>query len=451
MRASRTGSPSLSRGSVRARAAAVVDEVLETRAPAEQPLLAAAGGLVGADRRLLFELVLGTLRWLRRLDWVVAKAAGRPLRKIDKGLRAPLRIAAYQLLFLDRVPSYAAVDEAVKDVRQRGKSRATGFANAVLRRIGERRSLADWPVESDNPIERLAIDTSHPDFLVKRWLQRFEGPTVASLLAANNRPKPMHLLCIGDRQEVAAELGEVGVETTSAALSPKGLRVLDGDPLATDLFQNGMVYVQDDASQAAALVPPPNAGDLILDAAAAPGGKGFSLKAAESGVKLVAADLSVLRLRTLRDNEKRLQIGSWVVAADASRPPFTAAFDRVVLDLPCSGTGTIARHPELKWRLSEQEILRLASQGQRILDSSADLVRVGGLVCVVTCSLEAEENESIVSRFLERRPDFEALPLDGLLPTPMAAGVETTGRWRVLTTAEHDGFTVHVLRRRIDD
>jgi 16S rRNA (cytosine967-C5)-methyltransferase len=405
--------------------------------------------VVGADRRLLFELVLGTLRWLRRLDWVISSAAGRPLRKIDKGLRAPLRIAVYQLLFLDRVSSYAVVDEAVKEVRRREQSRATGFVNAVLRRVGERRSLAEWPVEADSLVKRLGIETSHPDFLVKRWLDRFETSVVEGLLAANNRAKPMHLLCMGDREEIVAALRDSGVDTRQSALSPGGLRVLDGDPLATDLFREGKIYVQDDASQAAALVPPPRPGDLILDAAASPGGKGFALEASESTVSLVSADLSLDRMQALRDNHRRLNLAARVVAADASRTPFAQVFDRVVLDLPCSGTGTIARHPELKWRLTEDEIVRLASRGRAMLGASAGLVRVGGLVCIVTCSLEVEENEYVVRQFLKRHRDFELVDLEGLLSESIARGIEAPGRWRVLTTPEHDGFTVHVLRRTV--
>jgi 16S rRNA (cytosine967-C5)-methyltransferase len=441
----------LAHGPVRARAAAALDHILGARVSAEAPLATAATDLVGADRRLLFELVLGSLRWLRRLDWTISQASGRALKKIEPGIRSPLRIAAYQLLFLDRIPSYAAVDEAVRDVRRRGRHRATGFTNAVLRRLSRRRSLAEWPVEADSEVERLGLETSHPDFLVKRWLERFETQTVNDLLAANNEPKPMHLLCLADRSIVSAELRSRGVETSDDVLSPFGLRVLSGDPLATPVFRGGRIYVQDDASQAAALVPGPCPGEVILDAAASPGGKGFALKVAEPSVRLVAADISLGRLRTLRDNEERLRISMRSLVADSRFPPFTGDFGRVVLDLPCSGTGTIGRHPELKWRLSEEEILRLATQGEALLESCSKLVRPGGLLCVITCSLEADENEFVVGRFLERSPGFELVSLVDRLPDSMSAGVEAEGRWRVLTTSDHDGFTVHVMRRRRDD
>jgi 16S rRNA (cytosine967-C5)-methyltransferase len=241
----------------------------------------------------------------------------------------------------------------------------------------------------------------------------------------------------------------VGVDTRPSALAPGGLRVLDGDPLATELFREGRIYVQDDASQAAALVPPPRPGELILDAAASPGGKGFALEASESSVSVVAADLSLARMQALRDNNMRLKLEARLVVADARRTPFANVFDRIVLDLPCSGTGTISRHPELKWRLTEDEIVRLSGRGRAMLEASADLVRAGGLICVVTCSLEVEENEYVVRQFLKRHRDFEVVDLDGLVGESIAFGIEAPGRWRVLTTPEHDGFTVHVLRRMI--
>jgi 16S rRNA (cytosine967-C5)-methyltransferase len=433
---------------VRALAAEALEGILSTRSAAEVPLDRAAHGLVGADRRLFFELVLGSLRWLRRLDWVIGMAATRPMEKIEPRIRAPLRIAAYQLLFLDRVPSYAIVDEAVRDVRRRGRDRATGFANAVLRRIGKQRSLDAWPVQAENEIERLAVETSHPDFLVERWMDRFGMSVTADLLAANNHPRPVHLLCLDDRTAVADELGRCGVETALDVLSPYGLRVLSGDATSTPVFHEGRIYVQDDASQAAALVPPPRAGERILDAAASPGGKGFALGVAEPSAHLVASELSLRRLERLRSNGRRLGIRTPLLAADARIPPFVDVFDRVVLDLPCSGTGTIARHPELKWRLTEKEIDRLAAQGSAILESGSGLVRPGGLLCVITCSVEAEENELIVERFLERTASFQALELESRLPESMTSGLEVEGRWRLLPTRDHDGFTVHVMRRR---
>jgi 16S rRNA (cytosine967-C5)-methyltransferase len=408
----------------------------------------AAEGLAEADRRFFFELALGTLRWLRRLDWVLERIADRPIDAVEPRVLWPLRVAAYQILFLDRVPAYAAVDEAVQEIGRRTRGRASGFANAVLRRLARNPSLDDWPVDAGSDVKRLAIEASHPDFLVERWLDRFGRERTIRLLKANNGPKPMHLLCFGDPGDVAAELAREGIESVPDDLSPVGVRIVAGNPLTTQAFAHGRFYVQDEASQAAALVPRPGAGERVLDLAAAPGGKGFTLAAVQPSIRLISADLSPERIVRLRTNQRRIGAASPLVVADSLRPPFSERFDRVVADLPCSGTGTIARHPEIKWRLDAERIDRLARQGLEIVRAGADAVVPGGILCIVTCSLEREENEEVMRRFLAHRADFEPLPLTSLLEPEIRDGVEGPGMWRVLSSSRHDGFTVHVARRR---
>jgi 16S rRNA (cytosine967-C5)-methyltransferase len=306
-------------------------------------------------------------------------------------------------------------------------------------------------VEELDPMRRLAIEMSHPDFLVRRWLDAFGRERTRSLLAANNRPKPMQLLAFCDRggREVLAEaLIDEGIEVEPSPLSMLGLTVRQGDPLATAAFARGDFYVQDEASQAAALLPPPEPGERVLDAAAAPGGKSFALVARQPGLRPVMADVSAARLGLVRANLQRLGRSFPRLLADAGRPPFARPFDRVVLDLPCTGTGTLRRHPELKWRISPGEIGRLADQALRMLAGSAGLVAPGGHLVAITCSLEAEENEGVIERFLALHDSFEPLPLETFLSGEAAAGIEAPGRWRVLPGGDHDGFTATVLRRR---
>ena len=435
-------------GAVRARAATIVDVVLESRSPARHHLESAAVGLVARDRRFLWELTLGSLRWLRRLDWVLEQAADRPLDAIEPKLLAPLRVGAYQLLFLRGVPAYAAVNEAVADTRRRRLGRASGFVNAVLRAVGRRSSLDLWPVEVGDELERLAIEHSYPTPLVEKWREHYGHESAVGLLTAGNQRRRPHLLCLADRERVAAELESEGVATVPCRLSPYGLRVIEGDPLASGLLHSGSVYVQDDASQAAALVPLPAPGESAFDAAAAPGGKTLALRAAEPTVRSLSGDLSLERTLRLRENLRRSgEFTGKLLVADASRPAAKTGFDRVVLDLPCSGSGTLARHPELKWRISEAELSRLAVQGEQILTACAPLARPGGLICAITCSLEPEENEEVVRAFLARNDGYEPVDLDGRVPSSCADGIRGPGLWRVLTTPEHDGFTVHVLRR----
>lgn len=441
--------PRTSGANVRGLAGWVVDRTLETLSSSTVFLDSALERTDEQDQGLLRELSLGTLRWLRRLDHVLTVASQRPISAIEPALRAPLRIAAYQLLFLDRIPAHAAVNEGVEQARRLTHKGGAAFANAVLRRIAREGNLAAFPVEERDPVRRLAIEKSHPDFLVQRWLRRFGANRTHDLLDANNRPKAMQLLAFRDRggRELLAEsLIDEGIEVEPTSLSPIGLTVRSGQPLKSAAYRRGDLYIQDEASQAAALLPAPRPGERILDVASAPGGKAFALLASEPEVRLVLADVAAPRLAIVGANLRRLGRPLPRILADAGKSPFSAAFDRVVVDLPCSGTGTFRKNPELKWRLSESEVGRLADQGLRLLRGSLQAVAPGGLLVAITCSLEAEENEDVVAQLRALEPKLALEPLEAL-PYPLGRHAEAPGRWRVLPDAEHDGFTVHVLRK----
>ncbi|HKI00609.1 MAG TPA: transcription antitermination factor NusB [Thermoanaerobaculia bacterium] len=435
---------------VRSAAAWVLERTLQSLAPADSFLESALPRFDERDQGLLRELVMGSLRWLRRLDHVIAAASNRSFEQIETALHAPLRIAIYQLLFLDRVPAHAAVHEAVEQAHQLTHRGGASFVNGVLRRIARAPRLEDWPVEEADPVRRLGIEKSHPDFLVARWVDRFGRERALAMLDANNRAKTMHLLAFRDRggRELLAEtLIDEGLEVEPAPLSPLGLIVRRGSPFGSAAFQRGDCYVQDEASQAAALIPPPRPGETILDAAAAPGGKSFSLLASEPGVRITMSDVSLARANVLRANLRRLRRSLPLAVADAGAPPFERTFDRVVLDLPCTGTGTLRRHPEIKWRISESEIGRLSRQALRLLEGTAPRVAPGGRLVAITCSLEREENEDVMARFLATNPEFSPLPLEELLENPVASSITGPGAWRILTGGDHDGFTVNVLEK----
>ena len=446
-------------GNVREAAAFVVERTLRTYSKVEVFLAPAFGRCDPRDHGLLSELVYGTLRWKRRLDHLIAQAADRPLEKIEPALLDPLRIAAYQLFFLDRVPDHAVVHEAVEHARRATHRGGASFANAVLRRLARSRNLDDWPVEDSNPVRALAIELSHPDFLVERWLEQFGQATTRRILNANNRPKPFHTLAFrdrGGRERLAESLIDEGLRVTPSKISPLGLEVLEGNPLNTQAFARGDLYVQDEASQLAALLPAPKPSERVLDLAAAPGGKTFALLAWEPTVRATMADVSVARLGQIRQNLKRLKREQPILASDLLHPAFrsrgaqpsaAAGWDRVIVDLPCSGTGTFRKNPELKWRLSSEEIGRLSAQGLRMASRAVDLVADGGLLCLLTCSLEAEENEQMVEQLLETRRDLVKEPGERLVPCRRDVGELRDGFWRLLPGGSHDGFTAQVYRR----
>lgn len=435
-----------------ARSAAVwvVERTLDSLAPSSTFLTSALAQCEERDQGLLRELSLGTLRWLRRLDHVLAGAANRSIEAIEPKLRAPLRIGAYQLLFLDRIPAHAAVNEAVAFARRITHRGGVSFTNAVLRRIARQASLEAWPVEVCDPVTRLAVEKSHPDFLVRRWVDRLGLEATEHLLDANNRSKALSLLAFVDRggsEALAERLIESGVQVEPSALAPRGLVVRDGNPLATSAYRRGDFYIQDEASQVAALLPPIRPGERILDAAASPGGKTFSILAHEPTARVVMADVAPGRLSRIRANLGRLGRPVPMMMADAGRPATSTAFDRVVVDLPCTGTGTLRKHPELKWRISEGEIGRLTRQSLRLLDGAARQVVEGGLLVAVTCSLEREENHDVVAAFLERHPEFAPVDLAPLVTAPLDRWIVGLGSWQIAPDGDHDGFTVHVLRR----
>lgn len=437
---------------LRAAAAWVVERTLASQAMTDAYLPGVLERFEERDQRLVREIVLGTLRWLRRLDHVLTVASSRPLDQIEPALLATLRVAVYQLLFLDRVPSHAIVDEAVESAHQKTHRGAVSFVNAVLRRIAKERTLEAWPVTSRDLRRRMAIELSHPDFLVEGWVDRFGLARTRRLLEANNQPRPMQLLAFSDRGGnlmLAERMIEEGIEVEPSRRSSLGLVVRDGNPLRTTAFAEGDAYVADELSQATAWIPPLRPGERVVEVAAAPGGKTFAMLAREPSARIVAGDVDLGRLLRMRENLQRLGRSVPLVCADGRSVAFaSASFDRVVADLPCSGTGTLRKHPELKWRLAPEDLPRLANRGFAMVGAAAELVAPGGLLIAITCSIEAVENEDVVERLLAHNDDFAPEPLAGALPAEIADGIEAPGRWRLLPDDEHDGFTVHVLRRR---
>ena len=441
-------------GNVREAASWVIEQTLSKSSPADKFLAGVRDRCDPRDHGLLVELVRGCLTWLRRIDHVLEQAASRPLSKIEPGLLPPLRVGIYQLLFMDRVPAHAVVNEAVEHAGQVTHRGGVAFANGVLRSIARSKSLERWPVKATGQATALGIEHSHPQFLVDRWIERFGIDRAIALMEANNRRKPLHLLGFrshGGRELVAEQLIEEGFEVESCDVAPLGLRVDGGVAavLQSKPFKEGRLYIQDEASQLAALVPPPVAGERVLDLAAAPGGKLFSMHAFQPDGGHVASDLSLTRLLRMRENGRRLKIELPLLVADGALPPFGQVFDRVVIDAPCSGTGTFRKNPELKWRVSAEEIDRLAAEGRSLMHGAARAVRPGGLLVWITCSLELEENERVTQAFLagpggER---FESVDLAESLPPCLAPHASGSGAWRLMTDADHDGFSVQVVRR----
>ena len=433
----------------RRRAVEVLREVLE-RGGRASPLLAERGASLSAeDHDLLRHLVLGVLRHKDALDAELAGASRIPWGKLAPPLREILEVALYQVRHLERVPAYAAVDDAVRQARASGGEGAAKLVNAILRNLLRSRPAgapATRPEPGDDP-ERLARDFSHPAFLVRRWLDRFGLDATRALLASDNEPSGMDLMANPrrtDRAALAAALAAEGVATDDSPLSPLGLSVRSGNPLRSPLLPAGHFAIQDLASQALPLLLP--AGETLVDLAAAPGGKSFSALALGRALRTVSIDRSAARLRRLVEASRRLGYPeAKPVAADVARLPLAPrSFDRVLFDAPCSGTGTLRKNPEIRRRISPAAIDRLAAAQTEGLAAAAALLAPGGFLLYSTCSLEEEENERVVAAALEADAGLSPAGIDappGL--APFVAG----NRFRIFPGPTNDGFTAHLLRR----
>jgi 16S rRNA (cytosine967-C5)-methyltransferase len=430
----------------RNRAVEVLREVVE-RGGRATPFLAARGsGLSPEDNDLLRQIVLGVLRNRAALDAELASASRIPWKKLAPSLREILEVALYQVRHLDRVPEYAAVDQAVRQARRSGGDGAARLVNAILRNLLRRGVPAPSDPAEEGPAA-LALRFSHPEFLVGRWFARFGRERTLALLATDNAPSGMDLMTNPRRTErdaLAAALAVEGVVVEPSLLAPLGLTVRSGNPLRSPLLAAGHFSVQDVAAQALPLLLPP--GETLLDVAAAPGGKSFAAIALGRARRVVALDRSAARLRRLCEAGVRLGIPEVMpVAGDVLAPPLPAGrFERILFDAPCSGTGTLRKNPEIRLRLAAEAIERLARAQEEGLASAASLLAPGGYLLYSTCSLEEEENERVVARALARLPELSAEPIP--VTEPLRPFVEGA-RFRVLPDASRDGFTAHLLRR----
>lgn len=409
------------------------------------------------DRALTASIVTGTLRWQRALDHLVEQFAKRPLTKIDTQVLAVLRLSLFQLLHLDRVPAAAVVDDAVSLTRAARKSSASGFVNAVLRAMLRQRHRLPLPTRPADPDDRpaalayLGITFSHPEWLVSRWLDRYGFDRVEAWVQFNNDAAPLtvrvNTLKV-TRDQLQDVLARHDVETTPTRYAPDGLVVTRGNPLRTE--DDELFFVQDEASQLVPLAMDAQADERILDLCASPGGKTVAMAAAmhDSGT-LIASDVRTARVRLLRDTVARSGARhAHIVHIPVHGPlPFNT-FDRVLVDAPCSGLGTIRRDPDIRWRRAESDLPRLAEQQVDLLMRAANVVRPGGRLVYATCSSEPEENDDVVSTFLERAP-FDRLDLRGQSPGSLQPLLDARGTLRTLPFAHGlEAFFATAMVRR---
>lgn len=365
------------------------------------------GALAERDKRLTHELAAGVLRQSAALDAVLAPFVARGIDSVAPALLDVLRLGAYQLRYLERVPAHAAVATGVALARETVGERAGGFANAVLRRVSELGPEAG-PEPGQDALRRLSSTWSHPEWLVARWLARWAEADVERLLEWNNtHPALVIQPARGGSGDLERLFRDEGVRSFNAPHGA-GVVVEATRPERLPGFTRGLFYVQDPAQALVLRFADFPAEELVYDACAAPGGKTLGLS--RTAGRVLAADASRRRLRRLRENLRRAGHGrEFPVLADALHPPIRRV-NAYLLDAPCLGTGTFARHPDARLRVTPEALDRLAREQRGLLDAAADRVAPGGVLCYATCSLEPEEGAQQVDAFLVRHPEFQRAP-----------------------------------------
>lgn len=416
--------------------------------------------LSAADHALATELVMGVLRWRSWLDHRLAEASSQSLERLDEEVLGALRLGIYQLKFLSRVPARAAIFESVELVKAARKRSAASFVNAVLRKMAGASATASAEPAADIFVEiekssdagALARNSAHPDWLVTRWVERYGIETTRQICLADQHP-PATCIHVYDRQGLD-EVTREGVKLAPSRLLSAAQIVIAGDITRTPAYQQGRVAIQDAGSQLVALLVAQ--GKTILDCCAAPGGKTALLARRNPNALVVASELHPHRARLLRDLVRLPNVR--IVAGDARQFPFSRGFDRILADVPCSGTGTLARNPEIKWRLNTADLDDLQKRQIAILKSALTQLAAGGRLIYSTCSMEHEENEAVVEAvltelsdvsFIDCRRELERLRREGDLAVDAPARL-LDGPYLRTVPGLHacDGFFAAIIAKR---
>jgi len=407
------------------------------------------------DKRLITQIVYGTLRMRGRLDWIIDQFYRGTFVSMDVSIKNLLRTGIYQLLYTERIPEFAIVDEAV-EISKKLHPAGAGLVNAILRNVIRKKDAIVYPEMEKDPSLHISIVHSHPLWLVKKWIAMFGIEDTAALCRANNEIPPVTLrvnTLKTIREKAREELSRDGTDVRPSVFSPDGLIV--SNPVMsirdTALFKAGHIQLQDEASQLIARLVDPKERENVLDLCAGSGGKTTHLAALmENRGSITAVDIRKKMLEALRKNARRL--GVTIVdtqVRDARQKPeeaFHEAFDKILVDAPCSGLGTLRRNPEIKWRLSPEDVTKSALLQKAILDNAAPCVKKGGSLIYSTCTMTPEENDDVVKEFISLHRNFICVR------PPDAINSRVVDDRGYLQSSPHrhgaDGFFGAVLRKK---
>ena len=412
-------------------------------------------GLNEVDRGLLTELTYGTLRWRAKIDAKLMPFLKRSLSETDSFNRNLLRITLYQLLFLDKIPAYAAVNEAV-EIAKIMQPRSAGFVNGVLRNFLRQQDQHGKGEAVQSSASNLAEEYSHPQWLVDRWLSYFGSEQAKALMLASNQRAPLVVRVnqlSTTRAELLARWQAVGIIAKPGILAPQAIRLPLGATIeALPGYSEGHFQVQSEASQLVSHLVGPTMGETILDACAAPGGKATHLAelSGDRG-KVIALDTSARGIVRIAQNAERLRLVSLqAIRADASKAllgDIAGPYDRIIVDAPCSGLGTLRSHPEIKWQRNDSDIARLAALQAVILQTMAQYLKTRGILVYSTCTLTVDENEQVIENFLRHNGQFELTNAARYLPESARQMVRDKYFQALPQRDDTDGFFAARMRK----
>ncbi|KAF0121116.1 MAG: 16S rRNA (cytosine967-C5)-methyltransferase [bacterium] len=412
--------------------------------------------LTPLDRAFITELVYGSLRWRGRIDWVISRFSKITAKKLDPWILNIMRLGVYQLLFLTKVPPFAAVNESVKLAEIYGGKGKTGFVNANLRAVEREWDKVEYPDIERDPGFHISVVYSHPLWMVKRWLKYYGIEATINFCQSNNETPPVTIRTNTlkvSRQELFNSLKKDVNEISLTQCSPEGIQIRGAsDITALPPFDRGWFQVQDEASQLMAHIIAPKPGERVLDACSAPGGKTAHIaQLMENGGEIFALDINSSRLTLIEENCKRLGITNVkVFNQDASFPlGFSGKFNRILVDAPCSGMGVLRRNPDSKWKRSEEGIVPLKRLQLSILNNLADYLKEDGVMVYSTCTVTPEENEEVIDDFLAGNPEFVLDSISDVLPAGCSSLVDNRGFFKSYPHLHNmDGFFAARLIKR---
>lgn len=364
------------------------------------------------DRALILELVNGTLRWRGQLDWILSKYFRGNFEESPNKLKRILEVSLYQLRFLDKIPEYAAVSEGVKIAKEAGGNSWGRVVNGVLRNYLRKNSTLKLPSIKSNPVSAVSIQYSHPQWLVQRWLDRYGLERTVRLCEYNNR-RPAVTLRVNSkkttRTDLLRELETSGVHAGRSKYFKDFIKVSKPQNVTElPMFHEGYFTVQDESTAIAPLLLAPQKGEVVLDMCAAPGGKAcYMAQQVGEGGKVLAVDVNPNRLKLLKENAARLRLKSVHAVVGNSAEIKLSQVDKILLDVPCSGLGVLAKRADLRWKRKPRDILNIRKVQKELLENAARLLKDGGVLVYSTCTLEPEENEELIVEFLDENPNFE--------------------------------------------